>query len=101
VAALESGDIDVGLLFTTDANIVANNYVLLEDDKHLQLADNIAPVIRNQIVQAAPDAKTLLNSVSSKLTTADLTDLGKQVTIDHKDAQAVAKAYLQSKQLVH
>jgi osmoprotectant transport system substrate-binding protein len=101
VAALESGDIDVGLLFTTDANIAANNYVLLEDDKHLQLADNIAPVIRNQILQAAPDAKTLLNSVSSKLTTADLTDLGKQVTIDHKDAQAVAKAYLQSKQLIH
>jgi glycine betaine/choline ABC-type transport system substrate-binding protein len=38
--------------------------------------------------------------VSSKLTTADLTELGKQVTIDHKDAQAVAKAYLQSKQLI-
>jgi osmoprotectant transport system substrate-binding protein len=101
VAALESGDIDVGLLFTTDANIVANNYVLLEDDKHLQLADNIAPVIRDQILQAAPDARTLLNSVSSKLTTADLTDMGKSVTLDHMDAQAVAKAYLQSKQLVH
>jgi osmoprotectant transport system substrate-binding protein len=101
VAALESGDIDVGLLFTTDANIVANNYVLLEDDKHLQLADNIAPVVRNQILTQGADAKTLLNSVSSKLTTADLTDMGKQVTIDHKDAQAVAKAYLLSKQLVH
>jgi glycine betaine/choline ABC-type transport system substrate-binding protein len=38
--------------------------------------------------------------VTSKLTTADLTDMNKQVGIDHKDAKDVAKAYLQSKQLV-
>jgi osmoprotectant transport system substrate-binding protein len=100
VAALDSGDIDVGLLFTTDPNITLKNYVLLEDDKHLQLADNIAPVVRNQILQQGSDARTLLNSVTSKLTTADLTDMAKQVGIDHKDANAVAKAYLQSKQLV-
>jgi osmoprotectant transport system substrate-binding protein len=101
VAALDSGDIDVGLLFTTDPNITLKNYKLLEDDKHLQLADNIAPVVRNQILQQGSDARTLLNSVTSKLTTADLTDMNKQVGIDHKDANAVAKAYLQSKQLVH
>jgi osmoprotectant transport system substrate-binding protein len=101
VAALDSGDIDVGLLFTTDPNITLKNYVLLEDDKHLQLADNIAPVIRNQILTAAPDVKTLLNNVTSKLTTADLTNMNKQVGIDHMDASAVAKAYLQSKQLLH
>jgi osmoprotectant transport system substrate-binding protein len=100
VAALDSGDIDVGLLFTTDPNITLKNYTLLDDDKHLQLADNVAPVVRDQILQQGSDAKTLLNSVTSKLTTADLTDMAKQVTIDHKDANAVAKAYLQSKQLV-
>lgn len=100
VAALDSGDIDVGLLFSTDPNITLKNYTLLDDDKHLQLADNIAPVVRNQILQQAPDARTLLNSVTSKLTTADLTDMNKQVGIDHKDASAVAKAYLQSKQLL-
>jgi osmoprotectant transport system substrate-binding protein len=100
VAALDSGDIDVGLLFSTDPNITLKNYTLLDDDKHLQLADNIAPVVRNQILQQGSDARTLLNSVTSKLTTADLTDMNKQVGIDHKDANAVAKAYLQSKQLV-
>jgi osmoprotectant transport system substrate-binding protein len=100
VAALDSGDIDVGLLFTTDPNITLKNYVLLDDDKHLQLADNIAPLVRNQILQQGADAKTLLNGVTAKLTTADLTDMNKQVGIDHKDANAVAKAYLQSKQLL-
>src|SRR5262249_21093430 len=101
VAALDSGDVDVGLLFTTDPNIALKNYLLLEDDKHLQLADNVAPVVRNQVLSAGADMKTLLNSVTSKLTTQDLTDMNKQVGIDHKDAKDVAKAYLQSKQLIH
>ena len=95
VAALDSGDIDVGLLFTTDPNITLKNYVLLDDDKHLQLADNIAPVVRNEILtRSARCRKALLNSVTAKLTTADLTDMNKQVGIDHKDAKAVALAYL-------
>jgi osmoprotectant transport system substrate-binding protein len=101
VAALDSGDIDVGELFTTDPNITLKNYVLLQDDKHLQLADNVAPVVRNQVLQAGPDMRTLLNSVTSKLTTADLTTMNQQVSINHQDASAVAKAYLQSKQLLH
>jgi osmoprotectant transport system substrate-binding protein len=99
VAAIDSGDVDVGLLFTTDPNITLKSYTLLDDDKHLQLADNVAPVIRNDILTRGADAKTLLNGVTSKLTTADLTDMNKQVGIDHKDAKDVAKAYLQSKQL--
>jgi len=100
VAALDSGDIDVGLLFTTDPNITLKNYVLLDDDKHLQLADNIAPVVTNSLLTSAPDSKTLLNSVTTKLTTADLTDMNKQVGIDHKDAKAVAVAYLKSKAII-
>jgi osmoprotectant transport system substrate-binding protein len=101
VAALDSGDVDVGLLFTTDPNITLKNYTLLQDDKHLQLADNIAPVVRNQVLQAGSDMRTLLNSVTSKLTTADLTQMNQMVGINHQDASAVAKTYLQSKQLLH
>ena len=100
VAALDSGDIDIGLLFTTDPNITLKNYVLLDDDKHLQLADNIAPVVRNAVLSQASDMRTLLNSVTSKLTTADLTSMNKSVGIDHMDASAVAKAYLTSKSLI-
>jgi osmoprotectant transport system substrate-binding protein len=100
VAALDSGDVDVGLLFTTDPAIVLKNYVLLDDDKHLQLADNIAPVIRNDILTRGPDSRTLLNNVSAKLTTSEMTDMVKQVGIDHKDAKDVANAYLKAKALI-
>jgi osmoprotectant transport system substrate-binding protein len=102
VTALTSdpAQIDVGLLFTTDPNITVKNLVLLDDDKHLQLADNVAPLVRNAILTAGPDAKTLLNSVTAKLTTADLTTMNNDVGNNHKDASAVAKAYLQSKGLI-
>ena len=73
---------------------------MLEDDKKLQLADNVAPIVRNDILQRAPDARGFLNSVSRVLTTADLTDLNKQVGNDRKDPKDVAAAYLRSKNLI-
>ncbi|MGI9146358.1 MAG: ABC transporter substrate-binding protein [Chloroflexota bacterium] len=100
VTALDSGDIDIGLLFTTDPNIILKNYVLLADDMKLQLADNVAPVVSNKILSSGADSKTLLNSVTAKLTTADLTDLDKQVGIDHKDAKTVAVAYLKAQAII-
>jgi osmoprotectant transport system substrate-binding protein len=101
VAALDSGDIDIGLLFTTDPNITLKNYVLLDDDKHLQLADNIAPIVRSPLLQQSAQLRELANSVTAKLTTSDLTDMNKSVGLDHQDASAVAKAYLQKQGLTH
>src|SRR5262249_3449816 len=59
VEALKNGDIQVGLLFTSDPAIAANGFVLLQDDKGLQLADNLVPVVRKDIVDANPDVATL------------------------------------------
>ena len=88
------------MLFTTDPNITLKGFVLLDDDKKLQLADNIAPIVRNDILNRAADLKDLAGRVSKALTTGDLTDLNKQVGLDRKDAKDVAAAYLRSKQLV-
>jgi osmoprotectant transport system substrate-binding protein len=100
VTAVQTGQVDVGELFTTDPNIALNNFVLLEDDKHLQLADNVAPVVRNAVLSAGPDIRTLANSVSAKLTTDDLIALNKSVSIDHMDPKDAAAAYLKQQGLV-
>jgi osmoprotectant transport system substrate-binding protein len=101
VTALETGQVDVAILFTTDPALKAKNFVLLDDDKNLQLADNIAPVVRNDLVAKAPvELKTILNSVTTKVTTQDMTDLNRQVGLDRKDAKDVAKTWLRSKSLV-
>jgi osmoprotectant transport system substrate-binding protein len=101
VAALEGKQIDVGLLFTSDPSIVAKNFVLLEDDKHLQLADNIAPVVRNALLQKDDGTlKRLLNSISAKLTQAELNDMNKQVAVDKADSKVVAAAWLKKQNLI-
>ena len=101
VAALEGNQIDVGLLFTTDAAIPQKGFVLLDDDKKLQLADNVAPVVRDDLLNRAPaDFKGIVNGVTAKLTTQELTDLNKQVGVDRREAREVAAAWLKAKGLV-
>src|SRR5581483_8651102 len=101
VAALDAGQIDVGVLFTTDAVIAARGFVLLADDKHLQLADNVVPLVRDEWLGRAPaDFKTIVNGVSAQLTTEALTGLNKQVGIDRKEPRDAAAAWLKEKGLV-
>jgi osmoprotectant transport system substrate-binding protein len=95
VAALKNNSIQVGLLFTTNGQIAANGWVLLQDDKLLQPADNVTPVLNNKVITAyGPQLSSLLNAVSSKLTTQTLTDMNKQTDVDHKDSDAVAQQWL-------
>jgi osmoprotectant transport system substrate-binding protein len=99
--ALKGGQIDVALLFTSDARIAAEGFVLLEDDKHLQLSDNVAPVVRNEYLsKAGDDFKKLINSIAPKLTTAELTALNKSADIDKKDPKDIAKEWLKKQGLI-
>ena len=93
-AALDHGDIDLGLLFSSDGSIAAKGYVVLADDKNLQNADNVVPVVRTATVNS--DAQAVLNDVSGKLTTADLAGLNKKVDIDKSDPDQVATDWLSS-----
>jgi osmoprotectant transport system substrate-binding protein len=101
VQALVGGQIDVGLLFTSDATIAVRGFVLLDDDKQLQMSDNVAPVVRNDYLTKAGDGfKTLVNSIAPKLTTAELTGMNKQVEVDKMDPKDVAKAWLKKVGLI-
>src|SRR2546423_14347610 len=75
-AALDRGDIDLGLIFSSDSAYSTGKYVQLQDDKHLQNADNVVPIGRTQALSA--DAATILNKVSAKLTTDALIQMNKK-----------------------
>lgn len=101
VAAVEAGQVDVGLLFSTDASIAVKGFVLLEDDKKLQAADNVVPVVRDALLsQSGDDLRRIVNGVSAKLTTKELTDLNKLVGIDKKDPKDVARDWLKKQGLI-
>ena len=101
VQALVGGQIDVGLLFTSDATIAVRGFVLLADDKQLQLSDNVAPVVRNDyLTKAGDDFRKVVNSIAPKLTTAELTGMNKLVEVDKKDPKDVAKDWLKKQGLI-
>jgi osmoprotectant transport system substrate-binding protein len=91
-AALKDGTIQVALVFTTTAFIGPDGLVVLKDDKGLQNADNVVPIIRTAKVSA--DATKVLNAVSAGLNSADLVALNAKVELDHQDPEAATKAYL-------
>ena len=92
-AALKMGEIDVGMIDTTDPNLVkaGNDLVQLEDDRDLQPADNVVPVVRREVLDAyGPPLVRLLNAVSAQLTTIELTRLNLQVADGEPPADAAA-----------
>jgi osmoprotectant transport system substrate-binding protein len=99
VEAVRNGQVDVGLLFTSDPAIAVNGFVLLEDDKQLQLADNLVPVLRQEVLDAAPQVAELLDAVSAELSQDALTDLNKQVLVDQADPSDVAAGWLATLEL--
>jgi osmoprotectant transport system substrate-binding protein len=98
VAALKNGEVQVVELFSSDGNVVSNNFVALTDNKHLEPADHIIPVIRTSVNQ--PAVTKALNAVSAKLTTNQISKLNLEVTGPQKEAPAaVASAWLKSQGL--
>jgi osmoprotectant transport system substrate-binding protein len=100
VAALESGDVDVALLFSTDANIGAKGFVSLEDDGDLQQNESITPVVRQEILDTFPEIGDLLNSVSAVLDTETMITLNGKVQIDQEDPADVAQEFLTEQGLI-
>ena len=92
VEALDQGEIDVAVLFTTDQSIIENDWVLLDDDQELQPAENIAPVVREDVLDE--DLEALLNDISAALTTDGLTELNRRVRSEGEDPADVAVDWL-------
>jgi osmoprotectant transport system substrate-binding protein len=93
---LKNGEVDVVVVFTTDARIAADNLVVLEDDKTFYPIYNIAPVVRQDTLQKNPKIADALNRLAPLLTDDVITDLNAQVDIDKKEFAVVAKDFLAS-----
>lgn len=99
--ALNTGAIDLGQLCSTQPEIVTYNLVVLEDDQHLQPADNIAPVLTQELADAGGDLlETTLNDISMALTTDDLTQLYYSVAVNADALADVAQTWLEDNGLL-
>jgi osmoprotectant transport system substrate-binding protein len=94
--ALTSGQIQVGLVFSSDGGVSSNNLTVLTDDKHLQNADNIVGLMKSTV---PADAQAIINKVNQALTTSDLQTLNKQMSVDKDSATDLAKKWVSDHKL--
>jgi osmoprotectant transport system substrate-binding protein len=93
-AALKEGLVDVALMFTTDPAIAAEGFVELDDDRGLQPAESITPLVRSEIVARWGDEVIgVIDAVSARLTTTTVRKLNAAAGADGADVAAVASAW--------
>ncbi|MGW3284861.1 ABC transporter substrate-binding protein [Streptomyces sp. NPDC001002] len=97
--AVQSGQDQMVLTTTTDATLSEFGLVLLTDDKHLQNADYVVPVVNRSRAGGAGVTKAL-GKLNDVLTTADLADMNQQVDSWRRLAEDVARTYLKDKGLL-
>ncbi len=93
--ALQDDQAQVVLAFGTDGQIAGSDLVVLEDDLSLWPPYNIAPVVRQEVLDAYPDVEVRFNDVTTSLTDEILSDLNWRVDGDAREDPAdVAASYL-------
>ena len=93
---LDTGDADLSILFTTDAQLfVSDNYVILDDDFGVLPAGNVLFVAREQTAdEAGPDFAATIKSVQENLTLDVLQELNARVDVDGEKPAEAARSYL-------
>ena len=92
--ALLEGDADVATAFTTDGAIAVDRLVVLDDDKHLWPAYNVAPLVRAATLAREPRIAPVLNAISPKLTSVAARTMNAQVESRDLDPADVAAEFL-------
>lgn len=92
--ALLSGQVDVGMLETTDARLAVAPVLLLADDRALQPRENVVPMVRAEVTARWDESlHRALDEASARLTTADLIALNRAVELDGRSPAEAAASW--------
>jgi osmoprotectant transport system substrate-binding protein len=95
LGALLGDQVQAALMFTSDGAIRSNGLVVLRDDRNLQPAEHVIPVVREDVLERfGPALAEVVNAVSASLTTAVLRTLNEQVSARGRSPGSVAAEWL-------
>jgi osmoprotectant transport system substrate-binding protein len=99
--ALEAGNVNAALLFSTNPSIRTQHLVVLADDRGLQPAENVTPLIRRDAVaRYGGGLVAVLNKVSAHLDTGSLRAMDALVQLGGQAPRRVAATWLRMHGLV-
>ena len=100
-AALDGGDVDVASVFTTEGQLAGATYVVLKDPRGLFASGHVAPILRNEILEAhGPRLRAAIDAVSKALTTAAMRKMNAAVDLDKRRPADVALEFLRANGLL-
>jgi osmoprotectant transport system substrate-binding protein len=88
-----SGEADASSVSTTEGQLADPAFVLVIDDKAVWPPYNIAPVIRQNVLDAYPRIAEILNAVNAKIDTPTITALNAEVDVKKREYEEVAKEF--------
>ncbi|WP_077298487.1 osmoprotectant ABC transporter substrate-binding protein [Virgibacillus pantothenticus] len=93
--AVDSGNMDVVLAYTTDGRIEAFDLVSLEDDKNFFPPYDASPVARNDILKSHPEVRDILESLAGKIDEETMRYMNYEADVKMKEPYVVAKEFLE------
>lgn len=99
-SALNNGEIDVMNAFTTDAQLAANDLVLLEDDGEFFETFLAGTIVRLDALEKYPKLEEVLNIMNGLISEEEMQQMNYEVEVNGKEDIEVAKLFLQSKGLI-
>ncbi|MGK7911060.1 MAG: glycine betaine ABC transporter substrate-binding protein [Synechococcus sp.] len=98
--SLSNGEADIAVAFGTDGEISAFNLVVLEDDRNLFPPYQVAPVVRQEIVDNYPELVDALNELAPLLTDRTMRTLNSDVSGKELEPEVVARRFLMAEGLL-
>jgi osmoprotectant transport system substrate-binding protein len=91
---LTTGQADVVVAFGTDGEISAFDLVVLEDDKAMFPPYQVAPIVRQDVLDANPGIADVLNELAPLLTDETMRQLNYEVSGNQQEPEDVARTFL-------
>lgn len=94
---LMNDEADVTPAYTTEGPLVNTDlYTVLEDDQQFWPPYNLAPIVRNNVLEAHPEIENILGEINEQLDTELMIELNAKVDVDGEEYLEVAQEYFDS-----
>jgi osmoprotectant transport system substrate-binding protein len=94
--ATRSGDVDAISVYTTEGSLAGGDFIILEDDKDCWPPYYLAPIIRNDALEANPEITEIIDKVTATFTDENVIAMNAKVDVDGEEYSDVAQEYYDS-----
>lgn len=95
--ALDSGQVDIMTIFTTDGQLAAADAAVLADDHGFFPSYRCGNVVREEVLEKHPELAAVLEKLTDKITDTEMAEMNYAVETAGREPRAVAEDFLREK----